>query len=176
MSKLIAILAAFAALGLASMPASASHIYVTNITIEGSAVAAGGSFVNPTITVNQGDLIDFSFDLFGDTDTFSVTFSGVPFLTNQSTVYGGTGTMASPVNFSFSQVATTIGTFTGMLVPDLVASFPDYMFPNGNTASEPPISFTLNVTSANDVPEPASLALCSLGILGMAAARRRRRA
>lgn len=174
MSKIIAIFAAFAALCLVSIPASASHIFSTNITIEGSAVAAGGSFVNPTITVNQGDLIDFSFDLLGEADTFFVTFSGVPFLVNQSTVYDGTGTTATPVNFSFSQVATTVGTFTATLVPDFISSFPDYRFPNGSEASEPSISFTLNVNAVNDVPEPASLALCGLGILGLVAGRRRR--
>jgi len=48
---------------------------------------------------------------------------------------------------------------------------------NGNTANEPPIIFLAGVDSAaglNNVPEPASLALVAIGLLGFALIRRKR--
>lgn len=152
----------------------ASHVFSTNITVEGAQIASGSAFTNPTITVNSGDTIDFTFDLFGGADTFSVSFTGASFLVNQLFAYDGTGTQANPFDFDFGLTAGAPGTYLVSMTPDLFSSFPDYLFPSGNQASEPIIPFTL-VVQSNAVPEPASLALVSGALLTMVAVRRRRR-
>ena len=144
----------------------ATHIFSTNITINGKPVAAGNAFTNPTITVKQGATVTFSFDLFstfGDPDTFKVNFTGAGLPANQSFAYNGSGTSGTPLNFSFNQVFNTPGTFSGFLQPDFPVSFPDYIFPGGNQTNAPQIPFTIQVDA---IPEPASMTIFGMMAVG----------
>jgi hypothetical protein len=163
---------------LATGAAEASHIFSTNITIDGTPVASGNAFTSPIIDVYVNDPVTFSFDLFGSSGQFDMLFfdaggSTLPVPTNASTGYNGTGTLATPVVFTFDRTFATAGIFNGRLVPDFPASSPDYRFPGGNTTSNPSIPFQIRVSAA-EVPEPASLVLWSvLGTAGIAAWRRK---
>lgn len=159
----------------------ASHIFVTNARIDGTPVASGNLFDDPTIATTVGTPVTFSFDLFGSSDTFFVSFSNsggstLPTPANFSINYSGGGTQASPVTVSFTRSFASTGTFNGYLVPDLASSFPDYLMPGGSQLSEPQIPFTINVTSSTPaVPEPTSIALAGFAGIGMAVGAWRRR-
>lgn len=160
----------------------ASHIFSTNIRINGTPVAAGNAFTDPNIVIVAGDTVTFSFDLF-DTDpsttsfadTLNVTFGAstgtLPAPAGDSFAYLGNGTSGSPVNFSFNRTFNTAGNYDGFLIPDFPSSFPDYIFPGGNQLSEPQVPFSITVLSA---PEPASMAIFgAIVVAGVAGARRR---
>lgn len=161
--------------------AQASHIFSTNIRINGTPVATGNLFDDPTIATTVGTPVTFSFDLFGQSDTFFVSFfdaggSTLPTPANFSINYNGSGTQAAPVTVSFTRSFASTGTFNGYLVPDLVSSNPDYLLPGGNQLSQPQIPFTINVASNTPaVPEPTSMALAGFAGMGMAVGAWRRR-
>jgi hypothetical protein len=160
--------------------AAASHIFSTNITIDGTPVAAGGMFTDPTIMAMVGVPVTFSFDVFGDADTFNVTFANVgpstlPTPASFSVAYAGGATQMSPLTISFTRTFLAAGVFDGTLTPDFPSSFPDYIYPNGVPASEPVIPFAIQVSQANGVPEPGTLTLMGLGAIGLACSRLRRR-
>ncbi len=175
---LLAVIASIAVAG----SSQASHIFSTNILINGIPVAAGNAFTDPTIMILAGDTVTFSFDLF-DTDpsatsfadTFNVSFgvSGgtLPAPAGDSFAYTGNGTAGTPITYSFNRTFGMAGTFDGFLVPDFPSSFPDYIFPGGNQVSEPQVPFSIVV---QNVPEPMSMAIFGgLAVAGIAGVRRR---
>ena len=160
----------------------ASHIFSTNIRINGTPVAAGNAFTDPNIVIFAGDTVTFSFDLF-DTDpsatsfadTFNVSFGAstgtLPAPANASFAYLGNGTSGTPVNFSFNRTFNLAGNYDGFLIPNFPVSFPDYIHPGGNQLSEPQVPFSITVLA---VPEPASMAIFgAIAVAGIAGLRRR---
>jgi hypothetical protein len=177
--RLLLGIAILGAVAFSSTAAEASHIFSTDITINGTPVASGNTFTNPIIDVYVNDPVTFSFDLFGSASTFNVFFSDaggstLPVPANASFAYNGTGTFGTPVVFTFDRAFASPGIYNGRLVPNLTSSSPNYLFPGGGETSNPSIPFQIRV--ASEVPEPASLALWSiLGTAGIAAWRRKRK-
>ena len=175
MNKVL-LLAAGAAAVFATVPASASHIYFSNVAINGVALDSVNGETNPLFTVNQGGTLQFTVD--GDG-------SGGDFINVSINGFGG----MSPNNFSFafnggfasfSQTLTfnTLGSFSGSAFIDIPSSFPDYRAPDGNNGGDTrTLGFRVDVVDANTgVPEPASWAMLIAGFGLVGASMRRRRA
>lgn len=152
--------AAFAAASLAiASPAQASHIFVTDVEINGVDLDSLSGPTNPTFNLSVGDTLTLTGDLLGDSDTLFVNLTGFAGSTPNafSIVFGG-GTA------SFSQAITfnTLGNFSGFVSFDFPSSFPDYIAPNGSQSENQSLAFNVNVVSGA-VPEPGTWAMMLLG-------------
>src|SRR6476660_6360470 len=180
MNQVLKSIAAAAVLFVATS-ASASHIFITNPTINVVALENSAGWTNPTINMTVGGSFDLTAGFLGEGDYWNMTFgqtSGNLYLNNTATFIGenhnGTG------YYTFSQIMNTVGTWTGTFQPISSSSCPSYLYQNGNfggsgcgSPSEY-IPFSLVVSAAsNPVPVPGSLALIGLGLAGFAAARRK---
>lgn len=163
-------------------PCAASHIFMTNFTINGTPVAAGGAFTNPFINVNVGETVTFAFDMYGASSNLTLVFTKTGGTLDapptQMFSYDGSGTSASPVPFSYGILVDTPGTFVGTIDTDIGGS-PNFTFPNGTSTTDPRIPFQAQVHAASSaVPEPASVliwSLLGLGLVGFVGRRRMRR-
>lgn len=162
---------------------SASHIFTTNPSINGTALDSFAGFTNPTIHATVGDALSLVEGFYSHgfaTDTWNLHFdktSGALNLTDFTYNYSGSASSNNPLYVTFTEVLTHAGTFTGFLQPIQNDSCPSYRYGNGveggggcGSPSES-LPFTLSVSSA--VPEPGSVALIGLGLLGVATARRK---
>lgn len=162
--------ASIAAISAFAVPAHASHIFVTDVGIGGSALDSTTGPTNPVLNVTQGGSLDFTGDMLGESDTLNVLINGVAGLSQNSfsVAFGGG-------NASFSQAITfnTLGVFNGLVTYDFPDSFPDYLDPNGNQFSERTLGFTVNVLANGAVPEPATWMMLILGFGAVGAGMRR---
>ena len=161
-------LAAAVAAFVAASPAAASHIFVSNVKINGVALDSIGGPTDPTFNLVAGGTLDFTGDLQGEPDTLNVTLNGFsganpnPFLISFA---GGQASFSQLVSFSTSG--------SGSATFDFPDSFPDYIAPNGDQFSERTLGFSVNVISA--VPEPGTWAMMLVGFGAIGGSMRRRK-
>ena len=167
---------------LVATSASASHIFITDISINGTALDSLSGPTNPTFTVNVGtnlNLMAGFYDHCGGTcsETWNLNFVGAGSigLLNFSPFVTPSGNPGAPLYLTFSQLLSTVGSWTGVFEPVQSLSCPSYRAPNGAETGggcggpSTSLAFSLNV-----VPEPEGLALFALGLVGIAAVRRRK--
>jgi hypothetical protein len=182
MKKIVKTLVVTALMALATA-SSASHIFTTNPSINGTALDSFNGFTNPTIHATVGDnlsLVEGFYSHGFASDAWNLHFSktsGSLNLTDFTYNYFGSAPANNPLYITFTEVLTQAGTFIGFLQPIQNDSCPSYRYGNGveggggcGSASES-LPFTLSVSSA--VPEPTTVALLGLGLLGFAASRRK---
>ena len=160
---------------LAAAPASASHIFFTDVRIDGVALDSTVGLTNPVFNIGQGGTLTFSLSGTGDGgDTIDASFSGVPGMTPTSVSFPFAGD-----NVNFSQLLTfnTLGSFQGSVLVDIPSSSPDYIDPSGGAFDDgKSFNFRVNVNAINSaVPEPGTWAMMLLGFGGMGVAMRRTR-
>ena len=169
MNRVLFAAASIAAMSAFAVPAQASHIFVSNVGIGGTALDSLTGPTNPVLNVTQGGSLAFTGDMRGDSDTLNVVIGGIPGLSQNSfSVFFGGG------NASFSQAITfnTVGLFSGSVNYDFPVSFPDYIAPNGQLFRERTLNFSVNVLAGN-VPEPATWLMLILGFGAVGAGMRR---
>lgn len=172
----------------ATPAAFASHIWVTDPSANGTSLDSLTGFTNPTINATVGSNLNISAGFYdycggGCVESWTMHFAqtgGSLSLTDLTQVITPSGDPSSPLYYTFSQLLTAVGTWTGFLEPVQGESCPSYRYGNGveggggcGGASES-IPFTLNVAAGTQVPEPGSLALFGLGALAMFGLRRRK--
>ncbi|WP_394754553.1 PEP-CTERM sorting domain-containing protein [Crenothrix sp.] len=168
-----------------SMQAQSSHLMITDISIEGIALDSISGPTTPTFNLFTGDSLDILagfYDHQGGTVATSWTMHFNPTsssfgLNDISTFITPSGDSLAPSYVSFSQILSTAGTWTGFLEPIQSESCPSYSDPNGNEGGggcgDPSVSLAFNLNVQN-VPEPTSIAIITLGLSGLAFSRRQR--
>jgi hypothetical protein len=159
---------------------------LSNLSINGVPLSAQGDLTTTTIPVRPGDTLTLKFDAWGD----AATWSAVTVKDGSSTAnfdmpatleldFPGGGTANNPLEMDWSE--TIPSNATGTLFTSLVGGWDggggDWLTPWGELRPWGG-HFPLKIEIAQDVaetPEPGSIALFALGILGVYGARRHRR-
>ncbi len=161
--------------------AHADPLFFSNtVALQNSGFTRVDLFSNPG-TVLEGPEIDFLIDITGvipaaGSDTLRLTFTEVGGATQEQT-------FRIPLFDAFPPPYTQIFSFTiqntmtqfrdATLRVDILGDPADFVIPSGPGAGNVVDSYTYSFRVAQPVPEPASMILAGLGLLGVAANRRR---
>ena len=159
MNRVFFAAASIAALSTFAVPAQASHIFVSNVGVGGTALDSLAGPTNPILSVTQGGSLNFTGAMQGEPDTLSVVINGIAGLSQNafSVVFGG-----GSDSFNQAIAFNSIGSFSGTVTYDFPMSYPDYLAPDGSQLSERTLGFTVNVLSGA-VPEPGTWMMLILG-------------
>lgn len=175
-------------LGAVAPAAFASHIWVTDPSVNGTSLDSPTGFTNPSIVATVGSTLNVKagfYDYCGGTcvESWTMHFAqtgGSLTLSDITLSIAPSSDPGSPLYYSFDQLLGTAGSWTGFLQPIQFESCPSYRYGDGveggdgcGSPSES-IPFSLRVVSSNAVPEPGSLALFGLGAFALAGLRRRK--
>ncbi len=175
--KVLVAVALGALLSLAAPAAHASHIFITDISINGVDLDSVSGPTNPTINLLVGDTLsvlagiyDYCSGTCVETWTmhFNKTGGSLSFL--DVPVFATPGSSLSPTYYMWDQVASVAGTWTGFLEPIQSESCPSYRDPNGietgSGCGAPSVSLPFEVNVAA-VPEPGTLGLLGTALVLM---------
>ena len=163
---------------LAASSVSASHIFFSPVSINGTSLETVAGFTDPTITVNTGDSVRFRSRITGEAgDLFSFIFSPAAGSTLSIPNFSVIAT-PTPFDAEYTVTFATAGIFDGTVFANLDASSPDYVVPSsGSQTDSREFAFALQVQAAPSasVPAPGSLALigAALGALGLTRRRKK---
>ena len=179
MLKKLSALSLATGLVFAASSVSASHIFFSPVSINGTSLETAAGFTDPTLNLNIGDSVTFRSRITGSAgDLFSLIFN--PGAGSTLTIPNFNVTAApTPFDAEYTLTFATAGLFDGTVFADLNASSPDYVIPgSGGQVDSRTFAFALQVQAAPSasVPAPGALALVgtALGILGLS--RRRKKA
>jgi hypothetical protein len=177
MLKKLCALGLASGLVLAASSVSASHIFFSTLSINGTSLETAAGFTDPTITVNTGESVTFRSRITGEAgDLFSLIFSPVAGSTLSIPDFTVIAT-PTPFDAEYTVTFSTAGIFDGTVFANLNASSPDYVVPSGGQADSREFAFALQVHAAPSasVPAPGSLALIGAGLGALGLTRRRKK-
>ena len=178
MLKKLSALSLATGLVLAASSVSASHVFFTPVSINGTSLETAAGFTDPTLNLNIGDSVTFRSRISGATgDLFSLIFS--PGAGSTLTI-PNFSVIAAPTPFDAEYTLTfaTAGLFDGTVFADLSASSPDYTVPGSTSQVDArTFAFALQVQAAPSasVPAPGSLALVGAALAALVGLSRRRK-
>lgn len=195
-------LAAFLGLAVAR-PAAASHMFFEDVQGNGTALTPGSDSLTPPATPDtivgtpngsnldvtfsggvyganssQSDTLDFTFTQTGGSATNGNFVISQPFSANATVAGEATTSVVYPT-------VTFDGTYQGTIFVDIPASNPDYdpisgigSDQSGNTYGDGAtfaVSIAAPAPQPSAVPEPGTMSLLGIGLVGLVASRRRRK-
>lgn len=165
-----------------SFTAKADPLFFSNVVaLQNGDSTSVNLFSNPGVTL-FGPEISFKVDITGTLppgsfDQLLITFTeagGPPISFTFDIPFGDIGPPFT-ILFTITSPGVNFQGVPGVLTLDLVNSTNDFVIPSGFNAGTGVNSYSYTFNVAQPVPEPASLTLASIGLIGLIARARKRR-